>query len=457
MRFRSARAAAVAALSLSVVVAAVAPAGASAVTIPKITGGKFSDCFWTVGVVNGGTINIAYPDAGANYWGAIYTLPAGATLRLKGSFPHARYVSVQSYNAFGTVQDALADFQINPDRGSSNPFRPGANRLAAKRAFTLTLDNASPPAAADPAPRSNAPARNRLATTPTGDATGVKYVVWRTYIPDRGRDLRGGVALPTPELTLADGTVLKGQELCNALSSQEPRLPDVSSLLIPPADYAKLADKTGKPAYFPAQDPAVWRVQYNRAYLLALWNGQVIPHPPKGGTGGFFPNLHNQYVRAALHRKLGKVVALRGTMATTPSTFKGDKIMRSTQLRYQSFCMNESVVTTRVMDCAYDEEIPLAKGRKYVVVTSRKADRPKNAIAKCGVAWVEWSPRGDGAADHDFGWMQIRNMLPAPGFHHAVQDTKAPGDEKRVLGAYLPSVKYYSGKTQFEKLGCPAR
>ena len=53
--------------------------------------------------------------------------------------------------------------------------------------------------------------------------------------------------------------------------------------------------------------------------------------------------------------------------------------------------------------------------------------------------------------------MQIRNMLPAPGFHHAIQDTRTPGDEHRVLGSYLPTATYYSGKRAFERLGCPVR
>jgi hypothetical protein len=119
--------------------------------------------------------------------------------------------------------------------------------------------------------------------------------------------------------------------------------------------------------------------------------------------------------------------------------------------------MNESVVTTRVMDCVYDEQIPLDARRRYTVVTSRAADRPRNATRRCGVAWVEWSPRGDGAGDHDFGWMQLRNMLPSPSFHHAIQDTRKPGDERRVLGSYLPTGTYYASKRAFEKLGCPAR
>jgi hypothetical protein len=431
---------------------------AGAYDLPDLYGGKGSTCFWNVGVVNGGTINIAYPDADANYWAAGYTLPAGATLQLHGQYPHARFASVQSYNLLGAGVDALVDYEINPDPGSQNPFRPGVRRDVRRRAFTVTLLDSPPAKPLDPDQRNGLPARNVLATKPEGDTTGLHLLLWRVYVPDHGRDLDGGVPLPTPVLTLADGTVQTGQQLCDTLTSQVRRLPDLSSLLISQDQYDAMRYRPGVRPYFPAQPRPVWRVQYNRAYLLGLWTGETIAHPPKAGQAGFFPNIANQYARAAINRKLGKVVAFRGRMPTTPRTSRGETRVPSTQMRYVSFCMNESVLTTRVMDCAYDEQIPVrGHDRRYVVVASRRADRPRNARPGCGVAWVQWSPRGDGGRDHDFGWMQIRNMLPAPGFHHAIQDTRAPGDERRVLGQYLPTATYYSGKRAFERLGCPVR
>ncbi len=435
---------------------------AAASTLPNLYGGKYSTCFWNIGVINGGTMNIAYPDASANYWGAAYTLPAGATLELHGEYPHARYASVESYNALGVPTDALVDYQITPDRGSSNPFRAGVRRDVTRRSFTITLRDASPPVPLSPDQRSGEAPRNFVYTKPAGDTSGLHMLLWRVYVPDRGRDLRGGVALPRPVLRLANGTVQTGQQLCRTLTTQVRRIPDISALLVPATQYNAMRYQPGVPPYFPAQKRPLWRVQYNRAYLLALYAGPsyhpVIPNPTKAGQSGFFPNIDNQYARAAINRKLGKVVAFRGVLPTTPRTVGGGRYMaQGTQLRYASFCMNESVLTTRVMDCVYDEQIPLHAGRRYVVVTSRAQDRPRNATAACGVAWLPWSPRGDGGRDHDFGWMQLRNMLPSPGFHHAIQDTRSPGDEHRVLGAYLPTGTYYRDKRAFEKLGCPVR
>jgi hypothetical protein len=432
------------------------PAGAGS-TLPDLYGGKFSNCFWNIGVVNGGTINIAYPDAGANYWGAGYTVPEGATLELHGEYPHARFASVQAYDLLGVGVDALVDYQIKPDAGSKNPFRPDVRRDVKRRSFTVKLLDASPPSPIGADQRSGQPTRNELYTKPAGDTSGLRALLWRVYVPDRGRDLRGGAPLPEPVLTLADGTVQTGQQLCDTLTSEEERLPDLSALLISAEQYEDLRYQEGKPAWFPAEREPLWRVQYNRAYLLALYTGEQIANPPKAGQGGFFPNIANQYARTALNRKLGKVAAFRGRLPTTPSTFGAQRPIGSPQLRYVSFCMNESVLTTRVMDCVYDEQIPLRRGRRYVVVTSRRADRPSNAKPRCGVAWVPWSPRGDGGRDHDFGWMQIRNMLPAPGFKHAIQNTRTPGDEEKVMGQYLPTGTYYKGKRAFERLGCPVR
>ena len=453
---------------VTVAAAPAAPASSAISAAARVTespnllyGGPGSTCFWHVGAIGVEAYNIAYPDAGAHYWGAIWTPIPGSTLRLKGKFPYARYTSINAYDRLGAIQDTISDFQWNPDAGSSNPFRVGVARNVAKRDYTLTVSSGQSPTAFDPNRRSNAPARNTIYTEPAGGDT-IRGIAVRVYIPDKGKNIEGGVSLPTPELTLADGTVLTGQALCNAVGSEVPQALDPSALLLSADQYNALRYQPGKPAYFPALTGGKpnWRVQYTRQYLLNLFHPEADPMQgaTKIGQSGFFPNGDNQYIRNAINRKFGKIYALRGTIATAAKTFNNPKgKWQATDLRYQSFCMNESPKTTRVMDCVYDEEVPLRAGRKYLVITSRAADKPKNATAKCGVAWIEWSPRGDGGTDTDFGWMQIRNMLPAAGFTHAVQNTVTPGDEKKVLGAYLPDSKYYADKKAFEKLGCPAK
>ena len=61
------------------------------------------------------------------------------------------------------------------------------------------------------------PARNTLYAAPSSEL--YQDILYRVYVADRGRSLSGGVGIPKPELILADGTVLTGKALCEALNS----------------------------------------------------------------------------------------------------------------------------------------------------------------------------------------------------------------------------------------------
>ncbi|MCX5394358.1 hypothetical protein [Streptomyces sp. NBC_00094] len=517
-------------------------------TAPSLVQGPGSDCFWYYGGIGADPLfNIAYPDAGAVYWAAYYRRPAGSKLTLEGTYPHARYFSFISYDRLGQPVDGIADYQIAPNEGSANPFAPGARRNtpATKRGYTVSFDHTAnyDAATGKPAftirdPRNDEPQRNALRTIPTASlgqtplgvetgSDGVRYetdlVLMRVYVPDRGKDLTGGVGLPRPTLTLADGKKLTGQAACDATDSESKdharldkgatRLPEPSSLTLSEATYSALrypdripdsADMlpntpgvqvqvfppTGPktPASYASPPPGVlfqtkravdpafpatyspgaghgtsrttrWTAQYDRSYLLQTWTGDdtVGANPTPGRTGGgFFPNIHNNYVRTVLSGKLGQVAVIKGKLPTAVSTRDHDPVMGSAQVRYASFCVNESVYTTRVMDCAYDEEVPVDKNGDYTIVVSLDQDRPQNARTACGVAYLARTARGDGYQDQDFAWFQIRNMLPDTGFHQAVQNTKVPGDEATAMGSHLPNVTYMS-TDRFEAKGCARR
>ncbi|MGW5112254.1 hypothetical protein [Nocardia sp. NPDC004123] len=463
-------------------------------------GGRFTDCFWHNGAYGAHDINTAYPDADATYWGATFNRPAGSTLTLEGEFPHSRYFSLISYDLLGAAVDGLADYQIDPNSGATNPFRAGEHRDATDRAFTVNVVDKQNPGFTLNHHSTEAP-RNVLYTKSNTAASNLPVVgglipeilLTRVYVPDAGLPLTGGVPLPQPKLVLKDGTVLTGQAACQALHSEDDRtatnlatgslnlnlntyralrypdklnapcnvLPGIAESLIAPgcptiytAPSALVQVPRQVPDTFPATYPAQWRSQYDRRYLLQLYTGDNAPgaesNPTRSGGGGFFPNVDNNYIRTALNRKFGKVVVLQGKLPTTPITFHGDNIMGSGQVRYTSFCMNESVYTTAVMDCAYDEQIPTDKDGNYTIVISRAEDRPADANAQHGVGWIEWSPRGDGDQDPDFGWLQIRHMLPDPDFANAVQNTRTPGDESTVMGPYLPSVTYFADGAAFD-------
>ena len=47
----------------------------------------------------------------------------------------------------------------------------------------------------------------------------------------------------------------------------------------------------------------------------------------------------------------------------------------------------------------------------------------------------------------------MRNQLPSPRFAHAVQKVREPGQERAVMGDYLPR-GHYSSVSGFERRGC---
>ena len=103
------------------------------------------NCFWTRGPVSKDPyINIAYPDAGAFYWNAAFTVPEGARLYLEGKFPHSRYMSLISYNGRGAPIESLPDYLILPNEHSINPFVDGADRRNENRSYTVEIVNLPP-------------------------------------------------------------------------------------------------------------------------------------------------------------------------------------------------------------------------------------------------------------------------------------------------------------------------
>jgi hypothetical protein len=110
--------------------------------------------------------------------------------------------------------------------------------------------------------------------TPALGAGRQQVLVMRVYVPDRGRDILGGVGLPEAELTLADGRKLTGQAACDALNTTQAPVLTAAALSIPLDDFAKLSHQPDKPAHWPATNPLSWFVQYDRKFLLGIYTGE---------------------------------------------------------------------------------------------------------------------------------------------------------------------------------------
>lgn len=413
-----------------------------------------ADCFWfgpTPGLDTPAN-NYAFPDSQADYYAAVFSLPEGSKLTFDHEFAHARYQSLNSYNATtNQPSDALNDVSTVPDPGSHNPYLPGAKRSKTKhwwwgaktkhRSYTATLVDEAPPT--DPSKR----ATNTLYAGVDGQPKIT--LLYRLYTPDRRADTFGDVGLPRPSLKLADGTTVTGAAVCDTVQAEQRTTLPLT--LVPRATYDALRNQPGKPEGFPAEPTPRWQTFYNvKQSLACIFQDACSEGAVK--TGGQYSNKDNQYVSTQGSRVFGEVLVLQGKLPVTPKTFKGQtRMARHVDMRYWSLCSGESYATTASVDCMYDEEVVTDRHRRYTIVVSLPKDRPANATRAKGVTWLSMSPQGDGAGNPDDFALILRNMLPSPNFSQAVHNTRVPGDEKAVMGAYLPDSVYTSRKV-FEAL-----
>lgn len=428
----------------------------------SLTSNYNDDCFW-VGpyIKEDPKSNIAYPDTGATYWHAGYTLPQGASLKLKGEFPYGRYMSLNSYHGTAIPEKhaspayAIADNAIVPNQGSINPFVQGADRMSEFRDYELSIEQGTAP--------ETIPDNTLYDSVNTGEKA---VLVYRVYVPNQGKDMKGGVELPQAELTLANGDVLTGGAACEALSS------DMDLLPIPkvPAEtyaYLRLSNAGGNPARNSlieenGKQTVKWKAAYNAVYTnQCSFLGQCAPNPER--QVNWYANLDNQYVSAFLDNTIKPVVVIRGKLPEIPATLNGvDTYDESTaDLRYWSICQNE-YYSQKVEACLYDEQVTIQPDGQYLIVTSKAADKPSNVSSECGIDYLPWSEAGDGFSIVDGmqdnvqdALVLVRNMLPVNGFDQTAQATQTPGDEETVMGEYLPTAEYFT-KEEFEALGCDA-
>ena len=424
--------------------------------IDRVHAGKgLTDCFW-VATLHPSTFNILIPDLAVTYWISQFKLPAGAKLELKGQFPRARYLSFTSYNPIGQPVDGLADDTIAPDVGSANPFLANAQRQGNKRNYTVAVQS-RPMVAGVRVDESTRPANTLF--VPTDEST---YQVWmRIYAPDGGRDAMGGVPLPKPVMTLADGRTIEGEAMCRQYVVKDGAVRDYRA----PKEGMKAAFTIpgAKAAYAPAQpSPVPWNSFFNPQLTLA----NVLINTPFEGLrsrmdtarrAGFYSTLDNFYVSTYVDNRYGDALVIQAKAPRTPHTLGGNAVMDDqVDLRYWSICKGRSIADGATDSCLFDEQVPKDTKGRYTIVVSTPEARPSNAKTECGVAWMAWGV-GDGIDNPHGGILVHRHMKPSAAFFsHSLWATKVPGDEREVLGDYYPELNY-QGKSAFEARGCPVK
>ncbi|MGN5764980.1 hypothetical protein ACNQO6_11605 [Acinetobacter calcoaceticus] len=431
------------------------------VSTPSDTDSVLTDCMWQNSVTSKthtgeDPLNFAFPDSNVSYWSSEFTVPEGAKVMIDGDYPYSRHFSLVSYTAQGERVNSLLDRAIVPNAGSTNPFVVGNNRLGNERAYATQLQLADLP---------ERPATNTLYAPKTAD--NKVAILYRVYVPNKNMNEKGNVSFPRFKVQLASGEVKHGQEVCNILQVKKGPIDRTTSL---PLAATLAAFNQNRYTGFPAQlEPKWYKAFSGLDNFKCTYKFDPVTKQPLDKCEGLSvtPKLNywatpdNEYVFATTSRRLGKVIELRGKVPNTEKTFNNDQFVQKTDVRYWSICTNE-IISTATNYCLYDENIQkVDKDGFYTIVASLAEDRPANAREECGVYFLELSPRGSGymaedgkAFGHaDFGIFIMRNLLPNPEFKQAVQNVKAWGEEKAVMGDYLPDINYTS-KEAFETKGC---
>ncbi len=449
-------------------------------------------CFWTGPYVKENPVtNIAFPDAGAAYWGAKYTLPEGANLELIGRYPKARYMSFNSYDANGenptyAPVDVIRDVEIKPFLSfAKNPYIPGNKRNTFLRGYKINVASGMPQADDN---------SNTLRTSVMDGEQAV--LLHRIYVPDEGNGVTGGEYLPYPILTLANGTlVYEEDKVCAELQAVNEY---IEPPIVPVEKYLGVL-KPGGQNYWTSQGFAPFGIapatEENPVSLRKAFFPQVniacdyfFSCDYEGPqNNGYYANIDNSYTYAYISnapksfipvpksqtRPLGlqftveaadpdlAVTVFKGKLPATPTTLKGDEIMTEGSVRYWSFCTNE-YYSQKVTDCIYDEQVVVDKEGYYTIAISWADDRPTNATNECGVNWLSMADSGDGFGDmvgnsvlnnpHE-SMVIIRNMTPSEDFMQAIQNIPSQTTTAETLGEFNTTY-YQTSVAEFEAKGC---
>ena len=439
--------------------------------------------------------------------------PFGSKLVIEGEFPHCRFFSLQispplngkqyyAQRQFGTAEVSIADVDIDPLPGHTNPFRVGADRNAVNRGYKMEFDltTGDPTALNDSAHiypyRQNVNNRKGamlVCQGPLGHKTllgtalqnpgdwdlGCLWV--RIYEPDENTNALGGVPMPKIYFELPNGSkYFIGSDFSILQRRADTTIANRVVVSQPNANYGS--------AYGWAKSFGITRGILNGICLSNGWYNQrdSIRHLELGWTGrgenqpapgNIEPhattNNYASYVGRAITVPPGMVAVLTGKLPTYPSTRNGEATMTAADVRYWSIVGIDqdpfSPMPATTVHAISDDDVKIDADRDYVIAYSRASDKPVNADTTNGVSWVDWGTQSDlgvlmrwvcVAPDWRFAYAPHENNLD---YKHtdwasAQYDSTLIGVNWRngFMKCYLPTVHYMT-KAEFEALGTNVR
>jgi hypothetical protein len=459
----------------------------------------------------------SFPDPNCTYLVALLFAPFGCSLTMEGRFPRARFFNVQISPSFdprsyrydggiGVGEAPIVDADIDPEPGSVNPFRVGADRTTENRAYRLHFDLAigDPttlnPGFQPPFFRQSGNRRVGGALFHQGPWGAYPWIgghgrgpwdigqLWvRYYAPDRGLGPLAGAPLPRLIYRLPDGRGFWVDVDHRGLDARANR-----TVSLRPATAEPSAREHNDHTIGWGKQVGIFRGVIGGIAMNTRGGDQAYVRALDRGVAGRGHDLSapNNYEQSAtsctyidyLARSMtcgdGKVVVLTGKLPRIPRTRDGQARMEGGEARYWSLvgyhipdgwdfvrALSPDAVNGVAQHAVMDEEVVLQNDRRYVICLSRRQDRPRNATADAGVTWVDW-----GAAPKvswTLRWMTVGPDWSAPnaptpakvGPHgdwaHPAMDPRLMfrnTDQTGLLGPYQPRV-HYMPVGAFEALG----
>ncbi len=357
------------------------------------------------------TANTVIPDTAAVYWIDFFPMTPGLQIVLAGTFPDARYASLQVYASGGTpftrsgVASTLTDYQIAPDQGSVNPWQQQA---APGGHYTVALREDVQPGQA-----------NTMPIAPEGTTGGQGLLVFRVYLPAGGDVAR--VELPT--MTLEQGGQSERLAPCTTFNSPGSA-----------AGSASASAPTTAPTATPVPSPTT------RPGQLQFFEQTV---------GSLAPNVDTSYLLAYLTPPgPGDVVVIRGR-APTHATGDHPSLWPATaeDVRYWSMCIALATgVVPTVMNlspsggtdagCRTDDQARTDASGDYAFVLGTEAQRA-TIEAVADTTFLPFSA----AQPTTTHLLMLRDMLVNPSFAASpgrVAQSGDPAATAAVMGPYYP-------------------
>ena len=412
--------------------AAHAPAAGAAIPFPG--------CSWPVESTPT-SANVLYPDSNSTYWTTPYRVKPGMRMYLRGRYPTARYFSIQAYDnnaqpySVRGVASSLTDYQIRPSIGR-NPWSAPAAVTASMGRYEITLRSLSL-RASTVVPGA---LRNTLPIAPASPTSGdlpadIGFLMIRVYLPPQ----LNFSAVPLPSITIkARGQAAVTLPRCG--SRQGTRMHGSSGL---GKRILKLVK--GKSSATPAPcPPGTVGCPPNLQFFV-----------PPSGNDIPFPNTTSGYAAAFFTPQAGKVVVIQAKVPTSPFDYHGGERpapwprndRARWQVRYWSLCnyvyakpfpvvVAPGPNGSTLYGCAADLQVPTTGQGNATVVLSYPDDRPSNATAANGIAWLPMSTSDPTAVEQ----VSLRNMLISTTFKQSPKSAtgNSVADAEQALGAYYP-------------------